>query len=148
MQVILSGYVNKRQEILSDVSYLQLFLSEFTEFLGMQTKGDLKYELFDSVNDDPALRGISAVQFIYTSSLTLHTYPEYNFLEIDIFSCQHIDDAAIDWFTHQLSFETVDWVVLPLRGTFLSNTNSKTTQSRIPMTTSFVHKGNMNQVIA
>jgi S-adenosylmethionine/arginine decarboxylase-like enzyme len=147
MQVLLSGYVNKRQEILSDIGHLQLFLNEFTDLLNMQTKGSLKYELFDSVNDDPSLGGISAVQFIYTSSITLHTYPEYNFLDIDIFSCQYIDDSAVIWFIQQVAMDTVDYVVLPMRGTFVDGVNSNASRTRIPIAATLDQKGSRGHLI-
>ena len=39
--------------------------------------------------------GYSIVQIITESHISLHTWPEYNYLAIDIFSCKSFDETKI-----------------------------------------------------
>lgn len=47
---------------------------------------------------DPNLRGISAIQFIITSNVTIHTLPDLNAVYLNIFSCKDFDATrAMDY---------------------------------------------------
>lgn len=54
---------------------------------------------------------LSAVCFLGESSITVHTYPEYDFIFLDVFHCESFDaKAVLDWvkktlgISHPLSF--------------------------------------------
>ncbi|MCH7720423.1 MAG: S-adenosylmethionine decarboxylase [Planctomycetes bacterium] len=48
----------------------------------------------DYDKDPPHLHGISAVQFITTSSLVIHTLPKLRCAYVNVFSCKWFDEAA------------------------------------------------------
>lgn len=61
----------------------------------------------DYDTDPPHLHGVSAVQFITTSNLTIHTLPKLGQAYINIFSCKGFDaDVAAeftkDWFNGEI----------------------------------------------
>lgn len=43
------------------------------------------------------LRGISAVQFIKTSSIVIHTLDDLNVVFIDLFSCKKYEPQVVSW---------------------------------------------------
>ena len=94
MHRILDGYCTHHLEALSMHTELATFLCIAVRHLGMRAIADpivIEYEPNRNVG------GLSAVQFIATSSITVHTYPEYNFIYIDLFSCDDISDEAYKW---------------------------------------------------
>lgn len=48
---------------------------------------------------DPKTYGISAVQFIMTSNVTVHTLPLLHTIYINVFSCKDFDQASVEYFT-------------------------------------------------
>lgn len=50
--------------------------------------------------DEPHLNGISAVQFIKTSNITIHYAPDLKQIHINIFSCKDFDSEQARWLTH------------------------------------------------
>ena len=75
--------------------WIQEFMSTLVKFLGMEA-GPLYF--WDYVDDDEAykvapshLKGTSAVQFISTSSIVLHSLDDLRTMHIDIFTCGELD---------------------------------------------------------
>lgn len=64
----------------------------------------------EGYNKAPAhLRGVSAVQFIKTSSIVIHTLDEFGAVFIDLFSCKRYDpnilaNMATEWFGGKVRF--------------------------------------------
>ena len=66
--------------------------------------------------------GISGVVVISTSHLSIHTWPEYRYAAVDIFSCGEVvqPQAAIDHLTQVFSAERISVVELQ-RGILVEN---------------------------
>lgn len=61
---------------------------------------------------EPHLKGISAVQFIMTSSITIHTLEILRTVMLNVFSCKDFDEDLVavfarDWFSGQVGRCTV-----------------------------------------
>jgi S-adenosylmethionine decarboxylase len=95
MHLMLDGYGCDRQ-LLEDISHIYNFLSEYPARMGM-TKIMPPYVFrYDAKNQDDW--GISGFVLIAESHISVHTFPEKNFLSLDIFSCKEFDsDHAISY---------------------------------------------------
>lgn len=80
---------------------IEAFLADLCDTIDMEPE-DLHFWDYE---DDPEgyaaapahLRGISAVQFIKTSSITIHTLDDLNVLFIDLFSCKKYEPKVVSW---------------------------------------------------
>ena len=95
MHLMLDGYGCDRQ-LLEDIAHIYNFLSEYPACMGM-TKIMPPYVFrYDAKNQDDW--GISGFVLIAESHISVHTFPEKNFLSLDIFSCKKFDsDHAISY---------------------------------------------------
>ena len=80
------------RELLADPDNIRRFVPAVIDAIGMQAHGELAIDRFG--NDE--LEGWSAMQFIETSSITLHADEVFGRCFVDIFSCRSFDpyDAA------------------------------------------------------
>ena len=92
---MLDGYECNRQR-LEDISLIYNFLSEYPAAIGM-TKIMPPYVFrYDAKN--PKDWGISGFVLIAESHISIHTFPEKNYLSLDIFSCKEFDaEQAISY---------------------------------------------------
>jgi S-adenosylmethionine decarboxylase len=94
--LILDGYGCDRQR-LEDISLIYNFLSEYPAQIKM-TKIMPPY-VFRYDAEDPEDWGISGFVLIAESHISIHTFPEKNYLSLDIFSCKEFDsEQAISYF--------------------------------------------------
>lgn len=57
--------------------------------------------------------GVSGVVIIMESHLTIHTWPEYGYAAVDIFTCGVLDmEAGVEWLSRELKAEKVERKVL------------------------------------
>jgi S-adenosylmethionine/arginine decarboxylase-like enzyme len=87
---------------------LRIFFVELCDLIKMQRR-DLHFwddidTLIDEQQTSPHTKGTSAVQFILTSSIVIHTLVLKEAVYINIFSCKHFDEkVALDfcekWFS-------------------------------------------------
>ncbi|OIO21673.1 adenosylmethionine decarboxylase [Candidatus Micrarchaeota archaeon CG11_big_fil_rev_8_21_14_0_20_47_5] len=78
---------NKRK--LKDVNFVYSFLDELPEIIGM-TKIMPPYTFaYNGVK--PEDWGVSGIVLIAESHISAHTFPEKNYVSIDIFSCKEFD---------------------------------------------------------
>lgn len=82
-------------------SDLSVFLSELCDLLGMSAEDLHFWDDLDTPEaereTEPHLVGTSAIQFIRTSNITIHTLDLLHRVYLNIFSCQEFDaDAAAD----------------------------------------------------
>ena len=63
---------------------------------------------------NPKTKGTSAVQFILTSSIVIHTLDLLRAVYLNIFSCKHFDSEAAAKFSAE-AFGSKDWSVRVLR---------------------------------
>lgn len=53
--------------------------------------------------------GVSGVVIIMESHLTIHTWPEYGYAAVDIFTCGVLDiEAGVEWLSQELKAERVE----------------------------------------
>ena len=86
--LILDGYGCDRQQ-LEDISLIYDFLSEYPAQIKM-TKIMPPY-VFRYDAEDPKDWGISGFVLIAESHISIHTFPQKNYLSLDIFSCKEFD---------------------------------------------------------
>lgn len=118
MQIILSGKVQDNLDVLSTSERLAEMIRELVYHMGMEPVGDPIIKEFDSVYNRSDLGGLSACQFIVTSSITIHTYPEHQYIDLDLFSCLPIPGFAVDWLVDYLQLEPDEYLTLHKRGSF------------------------------
>lgn len=77
--------------VLSDLSKEKLkeFFIELCDLINMKRHGDPIY--WEDYSGIPHLHGISAVQFIETSTIVCHPIPMKNAVYLNIFSCREFD---------------------------------------------------------
>lgn len=77
----LEGLVNREK--------LTEFFIELCELIDMKRHGDPLF--WEDNSDIPHLRGVSAMQFIETSTIVCHPLPILNSVYLNIFSCKDFD---------------------------------------------------------
>ncbi len=85
MHLIIDGYSNN-QKILQDKDYLHNWLESYPSRIGM-TRISPPYVLRYTGEDC----GISGFVFIAESHISIHTFAERNYVNIDVFSCKDFD---------------------------------------------------------
>lgn len=78
-------------ENLLDIPRVSGFVSELVERIDMVAYGDIVIDRFG----DGEEVGISAVQLIMTSAITIHTNDRARDLYLDVFSCKWFDEADV-----------------------------------------------------
>jgi S-adenosylmethionine decarboxylase len=93
MQLIIDGYSNN-QKILQDEDYLRSWLESYPSRIGMTRISPPHVLRYIGPNLEDW--GISGFVFIAESHISVHTFVEQNYVNIDIFSCKDFDtDKAI-----------------------------------------------------
>jgi S-adenosylmethionine decarboxylase len=93
--LMMDGYNCDRQR-LEDISLIYNFLSEYPAHIEM-TKIMPPY-VFRYEAKNPEDWGISGFVLIAESHISIHTFPDKNYLSLDIFSCKKFDsDHAISY---------------------------------------------------
>lgn len=70
--------------MIKDEKVVAKFIKQLVDFIGMKAYGD---PIIKNFGPNPRLYGISAMQLIETSSITMHFAPDTRAAHIDIFSC-------------------------------------------------------------
>ena len=99
------------RELLSDVSFLRGSLLAAAEKAGATIIGD-------SFHPFPPYGGVSGVVIIAESHLSIHTWPEYGYAAVDIFTCGNTlhPERAVDLLVNALEAKSISTVELK-RGT-------------------------------
>jgi S-adenosylmethionine decarboxylase len=96
---------NKKK--LKDVTFVFNFLDELPAMIGM-TKIMPPYT-FSYSGLKPEDWGVSGIVLIAESHVSLHTFPEKNFVSLDIFSCKDFDvEAAVDIIASKFEAKTYE----------------------------------------
>jgi len=82
-------------ELIKNKRYIRKFVKELCKEINMKTYGKLLIKRFGKGK----LNGISALQFIETSSITLHFDETQNRAFIDIFSCKDFNENKSEKFS-------------------------------------------------
>jgi len=67
------------KDLLNDIGYLRTALSDVARQIGATVIKDTFYQFTP--------QGVSGVVIIAESHLSIHTWPEYNFAAVDVFTC-------------------------------------------------------------
>jgi S-adenosylmethionine decarboxylase len=80
-------------DLLADEAHLRRVLDEYPVRIGMEKVSpvELRYILTSNPMDD----GYSGFVIIATSHVSLHAWPPYRMINIDIFSCNEFDEAEV-----------------------------------------------------
>ena len=94
-------------ELLADETFLWQVLDEYPDLIGMQKVSPI--ELRYIVTSNPLDAGYSGFVIIATSHVSLHAWPAYKMINMDIFSCEHFDqESAVRYATMKFQSEDVE----------------------------------------
>ena len=110
MHLIVDGFGADRAK-LQDLGFLFDLLDHYPSQIGM-TKIMPPY-VFRYQGTNPQDWGLSGFVLIAESHISVHTFPEREYLNIDVFSCKTFDaDAAVDYMKRQFGITEVSSRVL------------------------------------
>ncbi len=92
MHLIIDGF-GKNKEILQDEKFIYELLDTYPAKIGMTKISDPVVFRYSSLK--PEDWGITGLVFIAESHISLHTFVERNFINIDVFSCKDFDVAKV-----------------------------------------------------
>lgn len=97
---ILLEFMGCSNQLLNSKKDLEPILNQAAKAMGA-TVVESRFHNFSPI-------GVSGVVIIMESHLTIHTWPEYNYAAIDIFTCGDIDlNAGIQYLKSQLSPKSI-----------------------------------------
>lgn len=79
--------------LLADEAHLRRVLDEYPERIGMEKVSPVELRYIKTSN--PLDDGHSGFVIIATSHVSLHAWPPYGMINIDIFSCNEFDEAEV-----------------------------------------------------
>jgi len=88
---------NCKRDLITNPSSLRKYIQEVISYIKMEAHGPCHIERFG----DGTLEGYSAMQFIETSSITLHADEVHNRCFVDIFSCKDFNTDRAARFTQK-----------------------------------------------
>ena len=107
-------------QLLTDASLLQYVLDQYPNRIGMQKVSPVF--LRDIKTSCPLDDGLSGFVIIATSHVSLHAWPHYGMVNIDVFSCEDfqttiVGDFAMEMFqTEQIEIHEVERALRSPRG--------------------------------
>lgn len=110
MHLVIDGY-GAPAELLNDEGYLYTFLDDYPASIGM-TKITAP-RVFSYVGANAEDWGASGFVIIAESHISVHTFPDRNYLNIDVFSCKEFDaDRALGYLQEYFSLDTARaWIL-------------------------------------
>ena len=106
MQHLLLDLYGCNSQKLADADYLHRFLSEVPHLIHMQQVSPVHLDHITDVSD-PRDAGHSGLVISASSHISLHAWPPYRMMNIDVFSCEPFDAAAVVAFACA-AFEAAD----------------------------------------
>ena len=88
MHLIIDGY-NGNVQKMQDVDFIQQLLDVYPSRIGMTKISPPKVSKY--VGSKPEDWGVSGFVLIAESHISIHTFPERSYINIDIFSCKEFD---------------------------------------------------------
>ena len=98
------------EAMIKDEKVVAQFIKDLVKFIGMKAYGN---PVIKNFGPSPRLFGISAMQLIETSSITMHFAPETKAAHIDIFSCHSFRPNATAVFCKEY-FKANELIVSPV----------------------------------
>lgn len=105
MQHVMIDLYNCNPLLLMSETFLRRVLDEYPDRIGMEKASPVF--LRDIKTSNPADDGYSGFVIIATSHVSLHAWPPYGMVNLDIFSCEPFDEAAVVCFA-TTTFQTLD----------------------------------------
>ena len=105
MQHVMLDLYQCNTALLADSAFLHAVLDEYPDFIGMEKASPVV--LRDIKTSSPLDDGMSGFIIIATSHVSLHAWPPYAMLNLDIFSCEPFDVDAVARFACE-KFQTHD----------------------------------------
>ena len=90
MHLILDGFDADR-DIISNLEIIRRFLEKYPKTIGMTPISPPRVVEYHGKR--PSDWGVSGFILIAESHISIHTFPEKRYLNVDIFSCKKFDDA-------------------------------------------------------
>src|SRR5713226_150713 len=84
---------NCNPELLADETHLRQVLEEYPGRIGMKKMGPVELRYIATSN--PSDAGHSGFVIIATSHVSLHAWPPYKMINIDVFSCEEFDTEEV-----------------------------------------------------
>ena len=91
--------------LLADEAFLRRVLDEYPDCIGMEKVSTVELRFIGTSN--PFDDGLSGFVILASSHCSLHAWPSYSMVNIDIFSCEPFDEAAVVRFA-MATFQTED----------------------------------------
>ena len=105
MQHVMLDLYGCRADLLANEAFLRQVLDDYPDLIGMEKVSPV--ELRYIATNDPRDAGLSGFVIIATSHVSLHAWPIYGMVNMDIFSCEVFDREAVLRFAMQ-RFQTSD----------------------------------------
>ena len=105
MQHIMIDLYGCDSALLADEAFLRHVLDEYPNIINMDKVGPIELRYIKTGN--PLDDGFSGFVIIATSHVSLHAWPPYGMVNIDIFSCESFDVDDVLWFA-TTEFQTED----------------------------------------
>jgi S-adenosylmethionine decarboxylase len=105
MQHVMLDLYGCSSTLLEDEAFLRDVLDRYPTRIGMQKVGPVELRYIKTSN--PLDDGYSGFVIIATSHCSLHAWPPYRMVNIDIFSCEDFEVAEVVAFAREL-FQTND----------------------------------------
>jgi len=105
MQHVMLDLYHCSPALLADRAFLYAVLDEYPDFIGMAKASPVV--LRDIKTSSPLDDGMSGFVIIATSHVSLHAWPPYGMINLDIFSCEPLDVDAVARFAGE-KFQTQD----------------------------------------
>jgi len=102
------------QKLMRDEEALGKWMLEVVEEVGMTAFGDPRIENYPFPQQDSV--ALSATLFLGESSITIHTYPEYGAVFLNVFTCKDFDPDKALAFICQTFGVYAGWYYLFRRG--------------------------------
>lgn len=94
-KLVIINLYNCSKELITNKKKIKKFVGELCKKLNMKRFGPTRIKRFG----EGSLKGYSAIQFLSTSSITLHFDEEEKRAFIDIFSCKNFDSEVAEKFS-------------------------------------------------
>ena len=105
MHLIIDGYGGDVCKM-EDPDAIYQFLDEYPDAIGMTKITPPHVYIYEG--QEPEDKGISGFVLIAESHISVHTFPQRRFINIDVFSCKEFDDQrALEEIRAVFSLETV-----------------------------------------
>lgn len=111
MHLIVDGYQGDKEKM-SDMAFIYKLLDTYPERIGMNKI--MPPYVFEYRGIKPQDWGVSGFVLIAESHISIHTFPDRAYVNIDIFSCKEFDaEAAVNHLSNEFNLSSSKTYILP-----------------------------------